>query len=236
MIAGDNSRSCERGRRLRRSWSLISRLVNGIWLLAALLVLIAISWRGFSDNGFRLGSQWAWRYTSLVFFAALVAGPLGRVAALLFPRLVPSESISRKLVWGFCASYGVYLLSVFLPNAITLSAGATLMAFFGGTVALVMALTVAPLARLGHPALIPEKIRRALLGTASGYFWLCYSLMALARISGPHRPDAFYGTSLCLMVAGLLIRYGDHWVKEAHPHWAREARPPEQSDISATTY
>jgi hypothetical protein len=45
------------------------------------------------------------------------------------------------------------------------------------------------------------------------YFWLCYALMALARISGPHRPDAYYGISLCLMVAALLLRYADHWLE-----------------------
>jgi len=227
MVALDNSALFGRSRHLRPSWRWLGRLVNGIWLLAALLVLVAISWRGFSENGFRMASQWAWRYTCLVFFAALVAGPLRRMMMLVFPRLAPPEYISRKLVWGFCASYGVYLLSIFLPNVISLSAGATLMVLFGGTVALVMAFTVAPVARLGRPPLIPEKFRRTLLGTASGYFWLCYSLMALARISGPHRPDVFYGISLCLMVAGLLIRYADHWVKDAHHT---------QSDISATSF
>jgi len=39
-----------------------------------------------------------------------------------------------------------------------------------------------------------------LAAAAAVYFWLCYCLMALARISGPHRPDDYYGLSLCLMV------------------------------------
>ncbi len=68
----------------------------------------------------------AWRYASVVFFAALVAGPALRIAAR-FTHAPTSEALSRKLVWGFCASYGVYLLSVFLPNVIRPSAGATLM-------------------------------------------------------------------------------------------------------------
>jgi hypothetical protein len=146
----------------------------------------------------------------------LVAGPAVRIAARFFPGLTVPEALSRKLVWGFCASYGVYLLSVFLPNVIQLSAGAALMVLFGGSVVLVMAATVAPLKRLGADAIIPEKVRRVFLGTATGYFWLCYSLMALARISGPHRPDAFYGISLCLMVAGLLARYADRWLSHKH--------------------
>jgi hypothetical protein len=186
-------------------------LVGSIAAVAVALVLGAVLSRGFGENGFRLGSQLAWRYTSFVFFAALVAGPACRIAARFFPAATPPASLSRKLVWGFCASYGVYLLSVFLPNVIRLSAGATLMVLFGGGIALVMAVTAAPLKRLGGRVIIPEKIRRVLLGAAAGYFWLSYCVMALARISGPHRPDAFYGISVCLMVAGLLARYADRW-------------------------
>ncbi len=212
MVALENTALFGHGRRLKLS---LGPLVGGIAAIAVALVLGAILFRGLSENGFRLGSRLAWRYTSFVFFGALVAGPACRIAARFFPGLTLPESLSRglapKLVWGFCASYGVYLLSVFLPNVIRLSAGATLMVLFGGGIALVMAVTAAPLKRLGDRVIIPEKIRRVLLGSAAVYFWLCYCLMALARISGPHRPDAFYGISLCLMVVGLLARYADRW-------------------------
>ena len=57
----------------------------------------------------------------------------------------------------------------------------------------------------------PAPFRSLLLGTAAGYFWLCYSLMGLARIYGPNQPDAFYGISLCLMLTGLLVRFADRW-------------------------
>jgi hypothetical protein len=152
-----------------------------------------------------------------VFFAALVAGPACRLAARIFPSLTPPESLGRRLIWGFCASYGIYLLSVFIPNVISLSAGATLMVLFGGGVVLVMALTVAPLKRLGGKPVIPVRIRRVLLGVAAGYFWLCYAVMGLSRIYGPHRPDAFYGISLCLMVTGLLVRFADRWFSDRGP-------------------
>ncbi len=189
-------------------------LVAGIALAAAALVMGALVARGFSENGFRLGSQLAWRYTCFVFFAVLVAEPACRVAARFFPDFEPPASLGRRLIWGFCASYGVYLLSIFLPNVIALSAGATLMVLFGGGVALAMALTAAPLRGLGGAAAQLEKARRAMLVTATAYFWLCYSIMALARISGPHRPDAFYDVSLSLMLVGLLVRYANHWFSE----------------------
>jgi len=86
-------------------------------------------------------------------------------------------------------------------------------------VVLVMAITAAPLVRLGGPPILPDKVRKVFLGTSAIYFWLCYSLMALARISGPHRPDAFYDVSLSLMIVALLLRYADRWL--AH----RDAAP-----------
>jgi hypothetical protein len=210
MVALDNQAFF--GSRVPRFKLTLGPLVGGIALGAVMLVLGALLMRGLAENGFRLGSQLAWRYASFIFFLALTAGPLCRIAVRLFPRLTAPESLSRRLVWGFCASYGIYLLSVFVPNVIHPSAGATLMVLFGGGVALVMAVSAVPLARLGRPPIISTKIRRVLLGTAAIYFWMCYCVMALARISGPHRPDDFYGISLCLMVVGLLARYADRWV------------------------
>jgi hypothetical protein len=184
-------------------------LVTGIAVVGVALVLGAILARDFSENGFRLGSQLAWRYASFIFFAVLVADPACRMAARFFPHFQPPAKIGSRLTWGFCASYGVYLLSVFLPNVLHPSLGATLMVLFGGGVVLVMALTAVPLRRFNGPRW--EKARRALSGTAIAYFWLCYSIMALARISGPHRPDAFYDISLSLMLVGLLVRYANRW-------------------------
>jgi hypothetical protein len=218
LVALDNHAFSGPGRGLRIT---LGPLVGAIVIVAVLLVLGAILARGFAENGFRLGSQLAWRYASFVFVTALIMGPLCRIVAYFFPAFTPPESLSRKLVWGFCAAFGVYLLSVFVPNVIHLSAGAMLMTVFGSTVVLVMAVTAAPLVRLGGPPILPDKVRKVLLGTAAIYFWLCYSLMALARISGPHRPDAFYDVSLSLMIVALLIRYADRWL--AHRNVATSA-------------
>jgi hypothetical protein len=209
MVALDNNALFGHRRRFKFT---LGPLVGGIAAIAVLLVLGAILARGFAENGFRLGSQLAWRYASFVFFAALVAGPICRITARFAPSLTPPESLSRKLIWGFCAAYGVYLLSVFLPNVIRLSAGATLMTVFGSLVVAVMAVTAAPLVRLGDKPILPDKIRRVFLGTAAIYFWLCYALMALARISGPHRPDTYYDISLVLMIVAVLLRYADRWL------------------------
>ena len=210
MVALDNHHLFGTGVRVPRVN--LGPLVGGIALVAVGLVLGSIVARGMAENGFRLGSQLTWRYTCLVFFAALSAAPVCRIATRLWHGFSCPENLSRKLVWGFCASYGVYLLSVFVPNVLELSAGATLMVAFGGVVTVMMALTVAPLKRLGAAPLIGPKTRRALLGTAAIFFWCCYALMALSRLSGPHRPDAWYGISLGLMVGALLLRFADRWL------------------------
>jgi hypothetical protein len=209
LVALDNHAFSGPGRGLKLT---LGPLVGTIAILAVILVLGAILARGFSENGFRLGSQLAWRYASFVFVAALAMGPLCRITTHFLPAFTAPESLSRKLVWGFCAAYGIYLLSVFVPNVIHLSAGAMLMTVFGSTVVLVMAITAAPLVRLGGPPILPDKVRKVLLGTSAIYFWLCYSLMALARISGPHRPDGYYDLSLSLMIVALLLRYADRWL------------------------
>lgn len=210
MVALDNSTLVGSARPIPKFRHLkLAPLVGGIALIGAGIVFGALAARGFGDNGFRLGSQLAWRYACLVFFAALSAAPVCRLAARAFPAFACPESLSRKLVWGFCASYGVYLLSVFLPNVIELSAGATLMVLLGGGVAIVMAVAVTPWKRLSGAPLLGEKTRRALLAIAATYFWLTYALMALSRLAGPHRPDAWYGISLSLMIAALLLRYAD---------------------------
>jgi hypothetical protein len=173
-------------------------------LVAAGLVAYSLALRGFSDNGFRLASQTVWRHGCLVFFAAIIAGPLAR----LIPPLRSLENISCQLFWGFCATYAIYLLSVLLPNLFAPeSGGLGLFVMFGSGVTLVMALALTP--RMADIA--GDAVRRALLGVAAIYFWLCYALMGLAYISHPHRPDDFYGFSLGLMLVALLVRFADSY-------------------------
>ena len=60
MVALDNYAMFGSGRvpRLRVS---LAPLVSAIALGAVAVVVAAILMRGFAENGFRLGSQWAWR-------------------------------------------------------------------------------------------------------------------------------------------------------------------------------
>ena len=63
---------------------------------------------------------------------------------------------------------------------------------------------------------------------------MCYSLMALAHLSGPHRPDGFYGFSLMLMIAALLMRFGERLAE--HWSWGTQPRPTSSPTRPATAF
>jgi hypothetical protein len=126
---------------------------------------------------------------------------------------VDEARLVRDLVWAFCASYAVYLAAVLLPNLLGrdgASAGALLFALTGGAAAAAMA----AMADGWAVRMLGRRAQRTILGVAAIYFWLCYGLMALAHLSGPHRPDGFYGFSLCLMILALLVRFADRFAQE----------------------
>ena len=187
-------------------------LAGMVGLTASALVLGTMASHGFDDAGLRLGSERGWRFASFVFFAAIIAGPLCR----LVPLAVCSSfgALRRQLIWSFCASYAVFLAALILPNTLggvthqEATTGMTLFALFGGVVVGVMGYS----AGRDAAALLGEQARRALLCVAASFFWLTYSLMGLAHLAGPHRPDGFYGLSLSLMIAALLLRFTDRFV------------------------
>jgi hypothetical protein len=181
---------------------------------AACLAFASMARHGFDDSGLRQASELDWRFASFVFFAAAAIGPVCRLIPYgPFRRL---GGLRRQMIWSFCASYAVFLASMILPNTLggvthdDATLGMTMFSLFGGGAAAVMAFAATrdAAARLG------EKSRRALLSVAASYFWLTYALTGLAHLSGPHRPDGFYGLSLSLMILALLLRFADRfWAK-----------------------
>jgi hypothetical protein len=186
----------------------------GLMLAAVMVFFASFALRGFSDNGIRFGTQLVWRFNSLIFFAALVAEPLGRMV----PPLHGLADKGRPLLQGFCAAMAVYFGVLLVPNLLAvpdgirptgITAGMTFFVFFTGSVTLVLAAAVNRSLR----GQLGEKASRAMLGIAMIYFWLCYSLIGLAHITGPHRPDAFYEISVMLMIVALLARFTEHFLR-----------------------
>jgi hypothetical protein len=181
-------------------------------LAAALLGLGVMIAHGFDNDGLRLAGELTWRFASFVFFAAVIAGPLCRLVPFSIGK--PLNRVRRQLIWSFCICYAVFLASLLLPNSLggvthdDATAGMTLFSLFGGFAVAVMAYAASRQA----VALVGERARRALLSVAAAFFWLTYALTGLAHLSGPHRPDAFYGVSLSLMISALLLRFADRLV------------------------
>jgi hypothetical protein len=186
--------------------------------LMALVVGLAGLAFGLDQNRLGFATQLVWRFNCLVFFAALVAGPLGR----LIPLLHVLADKGRPLLQGFCAAMGVYFAFILLPNLFAvpdgvrpagITAGTTMFVLFTGSVTLVMAAAV----HGGFCDKVGPRACRTMLGVAVIYFWLCYSLIGLAHISGPHRPDLFYELSLILMLSGLFVRFADRFFAGRNP-------------------
>ena len=180
-------------------------------IVAALASLMVIASGGFSESALRLGSLVAWRVAFVVFFAMLTAGPLCNLVPFGLCHALGRQR--RQLIWSFAAAFGVYLLSVLVPNLVLpptqvhegLTGGMILFVLFAGALVAAMAYAATPHAAMA----LGVKAQRAVLAIAATFFWLDYTMTALARISGPHRPDLFYGLSLSLMILALLLRFVD---------------------------
>jgi len=187
-----------------RGWAIIA-------ILAVLAGGFALEARGFTADGLRAGSELIWRFTCFVYFAAIVAGPLARL--IPWQRLRKVCENRRQLVWGFCAGFAVYLASLYMsglfasPDRGGSLAGISGFDLFGACLILLIACASSQYAAL----FLGEKIRGLVLGGGLCCFWLAYALTGLEHIAGPHRPDAFYGFSLLLMIAALLLRFADHF-------------------------
>lgn len=189
-----------------------------VWLLIAFgtlaTSLAGLVAGGLGENGFRLASQLAWRLAMIVYLLAIMAGPLGRLIPFAGMRALYQER--RQLLWGFLASFGVFLVSVLLPNTFPwpqihagLDGGMLLFLMFGAGLTAVTAYAANPQAAL-H---VGEKARRALLGVGLSYFWLAYLLSSLSHFSDR---DLFTALSLTFLAAALLLRVADWLAQRVH--------------------
>ena len=92
-----------------------------------------------------------------------------------------------------------------------------LFAIFGAALTMVVAYVASPQRGLGEPS------RRAIMGAGLSYYWLAYTLTGFSRLSGPHRPDVFYGWSVMAMLVALLLRFADNVIAKKT---ARDDRSP----------
>ncbi|HEY0301105.1 MAG TPA: hypothetical protein VGC36_07235 [Rhizomicrobium sp.] len=188
------------------------------WLvLFALLgsVLLATATQAFYADiagGWTMAAQMVTRFALLLFVAAMSVEALARLVPIRSMATLGRERAG--LVLAFAVSFAVSLLCVATGayrGGDALSAPALAYCVLTGLILAVMLVSAHPAtaALMGGPA------ARALQRIATAYFWLVLVITGLDHIVGPHRPDAWYGFSLLLLTATLLLRFADTFVA----HW-----------------
>lgn len=206
MVTIDAGPLISRARRSAPAWSWTA-LIAAIALMLAASGLVTY---GFDTRGLGAAALVAKRFACVVFFAALVLGPLGRLfAAGAFRALV---ALRHDILRGFCASYALYIGFDLAPALWAAQRPAPDMVVFTAFSIVALALMAAASTN-GFRKYLGKSAQHAVLRVTAIYFWLCFVLPVLARIDGPHRPDAYYGLCMLLMIGAVLLRFADSYVK-----------------------
>lgn len=188
------------------------------WAVIAILAVVTgglgLAARGVTENGLRFSTGLVWRFTCFAYFAVIIAEPLARL--IPWQRLRRFCENRRQLIWGFCASFAAYMAGLYMCGLFAFPGRSGVMAsvsgwdIFGAGLVLLISAAASPRVAL----FLGQKACGIVLSGGLFCFWLAYALTGLEHIVGPHRPDAFYGVSLILMIAALLLRFADHFAAQ----------------------
>jgi hypothetical protein len=205
MVAIDSSHEIPAPAETAHTGQIVLFAFLGSALLAAASVILNVS----DGNGWRVAAEMVSRFSLLLFVAALVVEPLARLILTQFMQAVGRER--GNLTLGFAAASAVALACLAAPSNLGgegMSAPA--MAYCALTTMILVVMLFS-----GHPATIRwlgAPAWRALQRIATSYFWLVFTLAGLEHLVGPHRPDGWYGFSLLLLTAALLLRFADSFM------------------------
>lgn len=188
----------------------------GALVASALVIAMALVFQGETIAAWRLASENIQRFSFFIFMIAFVIGPLSRLFPALGLQQVAQERYKFSL--AFITAYAVSLLCLLAPYYLPFAAPlarympTTTMAFvMGGASALLIMLASA---HENAARLFGKMIYRFLDRLALVYFWSIFGLAAFDHLVGPSRPDAFFGFSLSLLIAGLLLRFADAFLEQ----------------------
>jgi hypothetical protein len=175
-------------------------------VLGLAIAIGAFELHGGDANAARFAATTVFRVSGLVFLLFYLAGPVSR----LIPSW-PTRTVARErtgLALAFAAMYVVFLLCALAPDyfAGTRMPLATLA--FAAFSTMILAVIIAG-ERAGLADASWRLALRAMETVGVAYFWAVYAVDDLSHMSGPHRPDGFYGISLSILVAALLVRFAD---------------------------
>jgi hypothetical protein len=171
-------------------------------------------------EAWQLAAELTLRFSMLLFVIAMTVEPISRLLRAPSVRALGRERGGFMLAFGLAAATSLacvsapYVLKIAAP-----SPPALVYCAMTGLILLVLLLAShsATIRILGAPAW------RAMQRIATAYFWIAFALIGFDHVIGPHRPDHWYGYCLLLLVAALLVRFGDTLVTHLH----RSPPPPE---------
>ena len=174
-----------------------------------------------ADGSWQLAAELASRFSLMLFVIAMMVEPVARLIPVSTVRALGRERGGFML--AFCLSAAVSLACLAAPyllNAEPLSAPAIA---YCALTSFILAVTLLS----GHPATIRflgGPAWRAMQRVSTAYFWIAFTLIGVDHVVGPHRPNSWYGLSLLLLVAAVLVRFADALV--AH---LRRSPPPSRT-------
>jgi len=167
---------------------------------------------GGDRNAARFAAQAVFRASSLAFLIYYLAGPVSRLVRSRQTLMLAREHVGLAL--AFVSFYAVFLGCTVVPDTMS---GAriplTTLAFVGFSTIVLGAVLAGEYAGRADPQWRSALRAMECLGVA--YFWLAYAVNDLDHLSGPHRPDGYYGISLTVLVLALLVRFADSFRERA---------------------
>ena len=185
-------------------------------LAASLLVIgAAFLLEGQTPAGWRLAAENIQRFSFFFFLAVYALGPIAR----LFPalELAPMVRERHKLSLGFATAFAVSLLCLLAPYNPALGSTVSLLNRVPATMLAYVLFGLGALLVMLAGALdgvLGKRLARFLDRSALVYFWALFGLAAVDHLMGPHRPDGFFGFSLLLLVAAVLVRFTDAFIEQ----------------------
>jgi peptidoglycan/LPS O-acetylase OafA/YrhL len=201
---------------VRQNRSLGFLIVLGTVGAALLVAAVAFILSGAETNGARSAAELVMRFSAFVFVIAWVAEPLARLLPFKAVKVLGDEQPALAL--AFMAVYAMFLGCVALPYFLTgVATPLPTMVFCAFSAGI---LGVMFLSRRDDFGRFMGRGKRAMQSLSWGFFWVVFTAGALERMVGPHRPDAYYGLIVDLLVAALLVRFADAFL---HGHKSRMA-------------
>ncbi len=200
-------------------------LPPALGLAAAFLAVASFSSSG--PDSWPYASELVVRFATLAFPLAIAVGPAGRL--MLGGNDWRVGRWSRMSLLGFAAIYAVFLLCVALPYFMTdsrMPLSTTGFCFFNTFILCALAVT----ATEHFSSVVGNRTVDTIHRVAVTYFWLVFAFADVAHLYGPHRPDGFYGLSLCLLVGAVLVRFADAFAMRLRAHLAEHSAWQEKRD------